>query len=237
MNILKMRTVFVVLAMSMMSVGAVLADSTWTDDFEAAKATAKAQNRFMLLDFTGSDWCGWCIKLDKEVFSKSEFKKYAAEKLVCVELDYPMKSKPSKKVQKQNEELKNQFSIRGYPTIILLDPNGEKIGQTGYKDGGPDAYVEHLEAIIAPHAEKFGKPSGGGGVAAGSAPQASAPAMAGDTMRTWTSRNGNALEARYYRSVGNMVELRKPDGATVRIDLSSLADSDHEYLRSIKAIK
>jgi len=226
-----------VLAVTMVSACLVLADAKWTDDFEAAKATAKAQNRFMLLDFTGSDWCGWCIKLDKEVFSKSEFKKYAAEKLVCVELDYPMKSKPSKKVQKQNEELKNQFAIRGYPTIILLDPNGEKIGQTGYKDGGPEAYVEHLESIISPHASKFGAPSGDGVSVSANAPKAGAPAAPADTLRSWTSQSGNTIEARYYRMVGNMVELRKPNGATVRIDLSSLADADHEYLRAMKAIK
>jgi len=237
MKIFKMKSGLYMIAVTMIAAGAALADATWTDDFEAAKATAKAQNRFMLLDFTGSDWCGWCIKLDKEVFSKSEFKKYAAEKLVCVELDYPMKSKPSKKVQKQNEELKNQFAIRGYPTIILLDPNGEKIGQTGYKAGGPEAYVEHLEEIISPHASKFGKPSGDGGSVAAGGPQAKAPAASVDTMRTWTSQSGSTIEARYYRSVANMVELRKQDGATLRIDLSSLSDADHDYLRSIKAIK
>lgn len=236
MNKYRALRMMVLLVMTTWLAGAAAADTLWTDDFEAAKATAKAQNRFMLLDFTGSDWCGWCIKLDKEVFSKSEFKKYASEKLVCVELDYPMKNKPSKRVQKQNEELKQQYAIRGYPTIILLDPNGEKIGQTGYKDGGPEKYVEHLESIIAPHASKFGKPSGGGVASVGSAVAVS-PTASADTVRTWTSRSGNSLEARYYRSVGNLVELRKTDGSTVRIDLSSLVDADHDFLRSIKAIK
>jgi thioredoxin-related protein len=209
--------------------------SIWTEDFDAAKATAKAENKFMLLDFTGSDWCGWCIKLDKEVFSKNEFKKYARGKLVCVVLDYPVKKKPPKQIQQQNEELKRHFGIRGYPTIIMLDPNGEKIGQTGYKEGGPDAYIQHLEAMIAPHAAKFGEPKAGSGpeVSRGSPTAPGNPGVA----RTWTSSSGSTLEAQYVRRVGNIIELRRDNGTMVRIDLSSLAEADHEFLRSIRAIQ
>jgi len=211
------------------------AQSGWTDNMDQALETAKAQNRFMLLNFTGSDWCGWCIKLDKEVFSKNDFKKYAQEKLVLVTVDFPMKKKPSSKVQKQNNELKSKYSIGGYPTIIILDPNGEKIGQTGYKAGGAESYVSHLEEIIAPHAGKFGKTASGPVTSAPSTP--AAPALDVRAMRTWTSSKGSEIEARYEQRIGEMVELRRTDGSMVRIDIASLSENDQEFLRSIKAIK
>lgn len=122
----------------------------WMTDFEAAKAKAKAENKHMLLDFTGSDWCGWCIKLDKEVFSKDAFKKYAAESLVLVELDFPTpKIKQSAELVKQNKALAKKYAIRGYPTIIVLSPEGELVDQTGYQRGGAEAYVDHIKEIVA----------------------------------------------------------------------------------------
>lgn len=120
----------------------------WSDDFEAAKAKAKQENKVMLLDFTGSDWCGWCVKLDKEVFSKAAFKDFAREKLVLVEVDFPHNKNQSKKLKEQNEALAKQFGIRGYPSIVLLDSEGKPIGKTGYQAGGPEKYVEHLKSLI-----------------------------------------------------------------------------------------
>ena len=120
----------------------------WMTDFEAAKAKAKAEGKPMLLDFTGSDWCGWCIKLDKEVFSQDAFKAYAAESLVLVELDFPNNKPISDELKAQNEALAEKYGIRGFPTIVILSPEGEKIDQTGYRRGGAEAYVEHLKEII-----------------------------------------------------------------------------------------
>jgi len=120
----------------------------WMSDFEAAKAKAKAENKPMVLDFTGSDWCGWCIKLDKEVFSQEAFKQYAAENLVLVELDFPRKKQLPEETVKQNEALARQYAIRGFPTIIVLNAEGEMIGKTGYQPGGAEKYVEHLKKII-----------------------------------------------------------------------------------------
>lgn len=108
----------------------------WWVDFEQAQAAARAQNKPMLLDFTGSDWCGWCIKLDKEVFSQPEFKAYAAESLVLVELDFPKRKPQSAAIQAQNEALAEKYGIRGFPTILLLTPEGELIERTGYMRGG-----------------------------------------------------------------------------------------------------
>ena len=121
----------------------------WMTDFEAAQAKAKAENKPMLLDFTGSDWCGWCIKLDKEVFGKAAFKDYAAAELVLVELDFPRGKEQSAELKAQNEKLAKQYGIRGFPTILVLSPEGELIEKTGYQRGGAEAYVEHIKEILA----------------------------------------------------------------------------------------
>ena len=118
-------------------------------DFEAAQVKAKAENKPMLLDFTGSDWCGWCIKLDKEVFGEAAFKDYAAAELVLVELDFPRGKGQSAELKAQNEALAKQYGVRGFPTILVLSPDGELIEKTGYQRGGPEAYVEHIKGILA----------------------------------------------------------------------------------------
>jgi protein disulfide-isomerase len=125
------------------------AASGWDDDYDKALAKAKAENKMIVLDFTGSDWCGWCIKLDKEVFSKKEFKDYAKENLVLVEVDFPRGKRLSKKLQEQNEKLKNEHSVKGFPTIIVLNSEGQKVGQLGYMAGGPAPFIEKLNGFKA----------------------------------------------------------------------------------------
>ncbi|MGB6222950.1 thioredoxin family protein [Haloferula sp.] len=122
----------------------------WTSDFEAAKKQAAAEKKDLLLDFTGSDWCGWCIKLNKEVFQEDVFKTGVKDTLVLVELDFPSdKSKLSKETQAQNAKLGKEFNIRGYPTIMLCDATGKPFAKTGYKSGGPENYLTHLNELIA----------------------------------------------------------------------------------------
>lgn len=123
--------------------------TTWELNFEQAQVRAKAENKPMLLDFTGSDWCGWCIRLDKEVFSQPEFKAYAANSLVLVELDFPRAKKQSAEIKAQNKALAKKYSIRGYPTILLLTAEGELIERTGYQRGGAANYVAHIKEILA----------------------------------------------------------------------------------------
>jgi len=127
---------------------ALLAGNSWMTDFQAAQEKAVEEEKPMLLDFTGSDWCGWCIKLKKEVFSKEAFQTYAAENLILVELDFPRNKPQSDELKAQNQALAEKYGIRGFPTIILLSPEGEVIGQTGYRRGGPEAYVEHLQELL-----------------------------------------------------------------------------------------
>lgn len=134
------------------------ARAEWTEDYAAAAKTAADGNKYMLLNFTGSDWCGWCIRLDKEVFSQPAFKEYANEQFVLVKLDFPRDRALSEDVVQQNRELQAKYGVRGYPTIIVLSPSGELAGQTGYRPGGPEAYVEHLKELIAGHASASATP-------------------------------------------------------------------------------
>ena len=144
-----MKKWLVMLAAVAMAFGA-FASKGWETDFEKASATAKAEGKYILIDFSGSDWCGWCVKLDKEVFSMNAFKDYAKENLVLVLADFPRnKSKQSAAVQKQNKALAKKFGIRGFPTVYILDPNGKPIDKTGYQAGGPEAYVEYIKKAIA----------------------------------------------------------------------------------------
>ena len=124
-------------------------DKGWTNDWEAAKKQAAAEHKDLLLDFTGSDWCGWCIKLRKEVFSQPEFDAGVKSKFILVELDFPRDaSKLSAATQEQNKKLSDQFHIQGYPTVLLCDASGKPFAQTGYQEGGAPAYVTHLDGLL-----------------------------------------------------------------------------------------
>lgn len=124
-------------------------ETKWLHDYDAAKAQAKEENKPILINFTGSDWCGWCIKLEKEVFKKEEFQKYAKEHLVLMEVDFPRKKEQTDEVKEQNEKLDKEFKIEGYPTVFLIDAEGKKISEDiGYREGGPAAYVKHLKSLL-----------------------------------------------------------------------------------------
>jgi thioredoxin-related protein len=119
----------------------------WTTDVPKAQAAAKAEKKLVMMDFTGSDWCGWCIKLHKEVFSKPEFAEYAKKNLVLVEVDFPRAKKQTEDLQKTNQALQKKYSIEGYPTIIVLNGEGKQVGQLGYMQGGPKAFIAELEKL------------------------------------------------------------------------------------------
>lgn len=128
------------------------ADAPWVTDWEAAKKQAKEEKKVLLIDFSGSDWCGWCIRLEKEVFSQEAFIKGAKDKYVMVLLDFPKdKSKQSAELQAQNAKLKGQFPVRGYPSVFLATADGTPFAQTGYQSGGPEAYLKHLDKLRADH--------------------------------------------------------------------------------------
>ncbi|MFC7339339.1 thioredoxin family protein [Haloferula chungangensis] len=144
-----MKTLLLAACAATLSLGTALAGGEgWTDDFEAAKKQAAAENKDLLIDFTGSDWCGWCIKLNKEVFSHDVFKEGVEDKYVLVELDFPKdKSKLTEETLKQNAKLKEVYQPKGFPTILLADPQGKPYAKTGYQPGGPEKYVAHLNEL------------------------------------------------------------------------------------------
>jgi protein disulfide-isomerase len=143
------KYIFVLIGLFVMAVFNLFAgDSLWFENIEQAKAKAKETNRPMLLDFSGSDWCVWCKRLDKEVFSKSAFQAYAKDNLILVNLDFPQFTSQSDELKKQNQELAQTYKIKGFPTVVLLSPDGKEIGRTGYQPGGPEKYVKHLKSII-----------------------------------------------------------------------------------------
>ena len=120
----------------------------WLENYTEALAAAKSLNRPVFIDFTGSDWCGWCIRLDREVFSQKAFIKYAKRDLVLLKLDFPQRKKLSEALQKQNMELAKKFGIRGFPTIVIVDAEGKEIARTGYQRGGAKNYVDHLKELL-----------------------------------------------------------------------------------------
>ena len=123
--------------------------SGWTDDFAAAKARAAAEGRKILLVFSGSDWCGWCIRFDKETLSKGEFVKAAAKDFELVMIDSPKdKSKLSATARTQNPKLVAQYNVRGYPHYVVTDAAGKEIARgAGYVKGGPKALLSKLEQM------------------------------------------------------------------------------------------
>ena len=123
-------------------------DGLWMTDFEAAQKAAAEKNLPILIDFSGSDWCGWCIRLDKEVFATSAFQAFAKENLVLVLADFPRKKLSAEQVAR-NEKLAKQYGVEGFPTVLLLDAKGDVKARTGYRPGGAEAYVEHLKGLLS----------------------------------------------------------------------------------------
>jgi thioredoxin-related protein len=139
------------IAISILACGALLqaaaAELNWLTDLPKAQAKAKEENKLVMLDFTGSDWCGWCIKLNKEVFSQPAFADYAGKNLVLVEVDFPRSKPQSKELRKANEALQDKYKVEGYPTIIVLNSDGKKVGELGYQPGGPKAFIAELDKL------------------------------------------------------------------------------------------
>jgi len=114
----------------------------WTDNYSKALDAAKKEHKLLLLDFTGSDWCIWCKRIDADVFETQKFKDFADKKLILVTVDFPRETKLSDEVKAQNKGLNDKYGIEGFPTLIVLDENEKVVfKQTGYEEGGPDAFI------------------------------------------------------------------------------------------------
>jgi protein disulfide-isomerase len=146
---MKIKLVLAALLSVFILTGTALADSaSWHTDWETAASESKKTGKPILMDFTGSDWCGWCIKLKEEVFETAEFKTWADKNVVLLELDFPRKTAQPEKVTKQNEALAKKYGIQGFPTIIFAKADGKAIGKLGYEKGGPQVWTGKAADII-----------------------------------------------------------------------------------------
>lgn len=134
----------------------------WLTNYEEALDKAKQNSLPLILFFTGSDWCSWCNKLEKEAFDTNEFAQAAGNRFVFLKLDSPLYSPSSPQITAQNKQLQAKYDIRSFPTVIILDSTGQQqIGVTGYRPGGGLQYAEHLRKMVENHAsykEKLSSP-------------------------------------------------------------------------------
>ena len=145
-----MKKLLVTLLLVPTLLGAAIAgeNGDWLTNYEKALEVAKKENKVVLINFTGSDWCGWCKRLEREVFAKDSFEKFAGDKLVLLKVDFPKYSRPSKEQMEANERLRVKYRVPGFPTIFLVNPEEKVLLQTGYVPGGADNYVKHLSESI-----------------------------------------------------------------------------------------
>ena len=122
--------------------------TAWLTSWEEAVARSKKEKKPILVDFTGSDWCGWCIKLKKEIFETKDFKDWARDKVILLELDFPRRKAQKAELKQQNAGLRKKYKVRSYPTILFLDAEGKVLGKSGYRPDGPKAWVAHAETRI-----------------------------------------------------------------------------------------
>lgn len=130
---------------------------TWHTDLTKATDISIKENKPLFLFFTGSDWCGWCIRLQNEVFKTPEFITWAKKNVVLVELDFPKRKEQADAIKMQNAQLQQQLQVRGYPTVWLVSAaktaeakvNLNALGSTGYVAGGPKVWIDGANQIIS----------------------------------------------------------------------------------------
>jgi protein disulfide-isomerase len=142
-----LRTLFLAVACGALSLASGRGEATWLTDFPKAQEEARTNHKLLLLNFTGSDWCGWCKRLEAEVFSKPEFAEYAKQHLVLVTVDFPRAKPLGDEVRRQNRALAEKYGVEGFPTIVLLNGEGKPVGALGYQPGGPGAFIAELKKI------------------------------------------------------------------------------------------
>lgn len=129
----------------------------WLTDFDQAKNRAKKESKPLFLYFTGSDWCPWCKKMDKEILATPEFQQAMANKVIFVKIDFPRQTKLDEKTQKQNEGLSSTYGVRGFPTAIVLDSELKRIDTLQYQPGGGASFAKKLQDVLDAYAKKSGK--------------------------------------------------------------------------------
>lgn len=212
---------FVMLTVSFMCITLTCHADIWMTDYDQALEKGIRENKPIFLLFTGSDWCGWCIKLEDQVFSEDEFEEYATEKLVCVKADFPRDNDQSEEVKKQNKRLQKKFDISGYPTVLILNPNNEEIiAGTGYREGGPSKYVKHLKELTSSYREKHGEPL--------------TKEKLYEQSRVWTNDKGKELKGQLVEYEHEMVVIRSDaNGKKYKNELEDLSEKDRKLIKGL----
>jgi thioredoxin-related protein len=138
----------IAVALTLSTASCARADQAWTSDYEKAQQEAKASHKLLLIDFTGSDWCGFCFQLDKAILSQPQFKDYASKNLVLVEVDFPRRKAQSIETRKQNQELAQRYQVEGFPTLVVLNGEGKTLWRyDGLYVGGIAAFLAELDKV------------------------------------------------------------------------------------------
>jgi protein disulfide-isomerase len=125
------------------------ASDLWSTDYAASTAQATAEKKPVLLEFTGSDWCPPCMKQNKDVFEQPAFADFAKDKLVLVKLDFPRSKPQASEIKERNQQLAAQYKVQGFPTVILLGPDGKELArEVGYKGGGVPGFIEWVDTNL-----------------------------------------------------------------------------------------
>ena len=150
-----MKKIFITLLLVVGSYAVEAQELVWNNNLNKAMEISKKTKKPLLLFFTGSDWCGWCMRLQTEVFKKPEFVTWAKDNVVLVEVDFPRRTALSPELTTQNNELQQFFAVQGYPTVWFVNAsrvdgktNFDKLGSTGYLAGGPAAWLNVANGII-----------------------------------------------------------------------------------------
>ena len=120
----------------------------WNDNFGKAQEEAQKTGKPILMLFTGSDWCGFCIRMDKDAFSKPGFQKFIQANFVMFKADFPRRTKLQPGIAAQNRDLARQYGVRGYPTVLIVNAEGAVLAKTGFIRGNEKAYRAEYEKIL-----------------------------------------------------------------------------------------
>lgn len=145
---MKLKTILATLLTLFIMTGGALAEGKWYTDWESAAKASKASKKPILINFTGSDWCGWCIRLKDEVFNTKEFKTWTDKNVVLLEIDFPRGKELPAAAVKKNEALAQKYGVEGFPTIIFADHSGKTLGRYGYDEGGPKVWTKKAQEML-----------------------------------------------------------------------------------------
>ena len=223
-----------VLAAILAAPGLCAEDELWTENADEAMKAAAKEKKDLFIDFTGSDWCGWCTRLDKEVFSQKAFVDEAPKHFVFLKLDFPRRRKLSEAIKKQNAEWKSRMPVRGYPTIVLADAAGKPYATTGYRRGGPEPYLEHLaelRAIKPKRDELLAKAAGAEGIEKAKALDAALSVLAANIVQ---ASYGDVMDEIVKLDADNKAGLKAKYGAIALVGKMSAAMSRRDFDGAIK---